>query len=248
MNFKGKTVIVTGGGSGIGKAIAIKFAELKANVIIVGRNEERLRNTADLDSGIAFVQADLLDLNSYSKVINSTIEQFGSLDILVNNAGILKPMFIENVDLEDFSELFQVNIYAPALLVKEALIYLKQTEGQVMNIGSSLGHIPDVGQIGYGTSKAALEQLTKNMAVELAEYGIRVNCVAPGPTDTEILAMAGFSEEMIAQSNSDMKEQLPLGRRGHPDEIAEMVIKMCDPSVSWITGQVLSVDEAMSIA
>jgi NAD(P)-dependent dehydrogenase (short-subunit alcohol dehydrogenase family) len=248
MNFQDQTVLITGGSGGIGESIAMRMANLGAYVMITGRNQSKLATIAATNQRIQYVGADLQSPDAYDYIIQHTLEQFSSLNVLINNAGILDPLTLESATLARLQRLFHMHVVAPTLLVQAALPYLRKSKGHVINIGSSLGHIAQHGQIGYGTSKAALEQLTKNMAIELADYQIKVNCIAPGPTATNILKTAGFSESEIRQSNNEMKNMVPLGRRGLPEEIADIVSKICDPSVRWLTGQILSVDGGMSVA
>lgn len=247
LNLSDKALIITGGGSGIGKAIALKATRAGGNVLIAGRTLEKLKNTAELHKDIEYIPADLANPGSHLQIIRTASDLFGRIDVLVNNAGMFKPVTLENADYALMEKMFRVNVFAPALLAKEALPYLKKSKGHVINVGSSLGHIAGIGQIGYGTSKGALEQLTRNMAHELGRYDVQVNCIAPGPTKTDILENSGLSKQAIQQSNREMINLLPLGRRGDPEEVADFVLNVCSPENTWVTGQVISIDGGMSV-
>jgi NAD(P)-dependent dehydrogenase (short-subunit alcohol dehydrogenase family) len=140
------------------------------------------------------------------------------------------------------------NVIGPSLLIRESIPALAQTQGTIINVSSTNGHKAVAGVTAYAASKAALEHLTKCLALELAAQGIRVNGVAPGPTETDILSKSGLTSEMIQQSNEAVLQAIPLGRRGRAKEVADWIVKLADPSASWLTGVIIDVDGGLSAA
>ncbi len=246
--FKDKVIIVTGGGSGIGRAAAIRFANEGACVLITGRRPEPLKETEHAHSGIASVVADVTVENHSIKVIEEAFERWGRIDVLVNNAGAFGISPLEHVPNDLVTRLFTTNILGPTLLTRAALPYLKETKGAVVNVSSTLGHKASPNASHYGASKAALEHLTRSWALEQAPHGVRVNAIAPGPTETPILETSGLSSEVVASIKSEERKRIPLGRRGEPDEVAKWIVEFADPKSTWMTGQVLTIDGGLAVA
>jgi NAD(P)-dependent dehydrogenase (short-subunit alcohol dehydrogenase family) len=143
--------------------------------------------------------------------------------------------------------LFALNVTAPSLLARAALPYLREVHGSIINVSSTFGHRPLPGGSHYAASKSAIESLTRSWALELAADNVRVNAVAPGPTESEALAAAGLPEEVVEKIKRDEAEQIPLGRRGKPEEVADWIVHLADPASTWLTGQILTVDGGLEL-
>ena len=156
-------------------------------------------------------------------------------------------MPLDQVTVAGIEDLFSLNVTAPSLLARSALPCLRQTSGTIVNISSTYGHRPLPHAAHYAASKAAIEQLTRSWALELAADGIRVNAVAPGPTESEALTAAGLPEADVEALKRDEAARIPLGRRGGPDEVAAWILRLADPTAAWLTGQVLAVDGGLNL-
>ncbi|MBO0792495.1 MAG: SDR family oxidoreductase [Ktedonobacteraceae bacterium] len=246
--YQDKVIIVTGGGSGIGRTVAQQFAALGGSVLIAGRHADALEQTIERSSAMACIVADLSCEEEAIAVIEWAEALWGRIDVLVNNAatGALTPL--ETVTTEQLSSIFTLNVFAPIWLSKAALSALTQSRGTILNISSTYGHKAGAGMTYYAVSKAALEHWTRCLALELAPRGIRVNAIAPGPTATGGLERVGLPAEVIEEIKRRDLAKIPLGRRGVPDEVADWIVALAAPSASWITGQVLSVDGGMSLS
>lgn len=247
MDFTDKVVIVTGAGSGIGRATARLFASAGARVLGVGRRAEALKQTAADHPAIAVHPADLRAPDAPREAVEAALSRWDHLDVLVNNAGVTKVMPLAETTPEGIAALFDLNVTAPSLLARAALPHLRGTAGSIVNVSSTYGHRPAPGAAHYAASKAALEQLTRTWALELAADGIRVNALAPGPTESEALAAAGLPQAVVDQIKQDETSRIPLGRRGDPTEVATWIVRLADPSATWLTGQVLTVDGGLEL-
>lgn len=247
--FSGKVVIVTGGGAGIGRAVALRFAAQDARVLVTGRRREPLQTLAATQPNIVFETADAGEAADASRTVRSAVDRFGRLDVLVNNAGAGSIMPLAEASAERIADIFAANVLGPSLLSRAALPHLIQSGGVIVNVSSTFGSKAAASLSHYAASKAALEQLTRCWALELAPAGVRVNAVAPGPTDTTFLTQRmGLSAEQARAIEADERSRIPLGRRGAPEDVAEWIVALATPSASWITGQVLAVDGGLSIA
>jgi NAD(P)-dependent dehydrogenase (short-subunit alcohol dehydrogenase family) len=184
-DLSGRTALVTGGGSGIGRAIALALASRGMDVLVVGRRPAAISQTAALCSGIRHLVADVAEPKDTPRVVHAAAAELGRLDILVNNAAILRPAPLEKIELVSAREVWETNVLGPTLLAQAALPHLVASRGAIVNVSSTFGTKPAPQISQYGASKAALEQLTISWALELADRGVRVNAVAPGPTQSE---------------------------------------------------------------
>ncbi|MDP6603357.1 MAG: SDR family oxidoreductase [Rhodospirillales bacterium] len=254
MDFSGKAVLVTGGTSGIGAATAKAFAGAGAAVVITGRNSGRaadvIASAADASGEITFLEADLREPGIAENVVADSLERLGRLDVLVNNAGVLHRFGTLETTPEQWHETMAVNLNAVFFLSRAAAQQMKeQGEGTIVNVSSELGRFADVGTVSYCVTKAAIVQLTRALALDLAGFGIRVNAVAPGETHTAMLESAvrkrGYT---IDQGLARFAGRVPLGRVANPDEIADVILFLASDDASYITGATLSADGGTSAA
>jgi NAD(P)-dependent dehydrogenase (short-subunit alcohol dehydrogenase family) len=221
---------------------------LGAHVLITGRRAERLNEAAQDHPSIESIVADTSRPEDAFRTIYGAVERWGRLDVLVNNAAAGAIMPLADVSADRISEIFTVNVLGPSLLAKEALPYLQETKGSIINISSTYGSKPGAGLSHYGASKAALEYLTRAWALELASTGIRVNAIAVGPTESGALTgMMGLSAEQAEAVKQHEQKQIPLGRRGLPDEIARWILSFANSENQWVTGQVFGVDGGLGL-
>jgi NAD(P)-dependent dehydrogenase (short-subunit alcohol dehydrogenase family) len=248
--FNGKVAFVTGATSGIGKACAIAFAGAGAKVVCVGRKEDALRDLDALMRGIGAesltIRADLSEPREANQAVGRAIQAFGGIDVLVNAAGHLSNGTVENTSLEAWDDMMDVNVRAPFQLMQVALPSLIERRGNIVNVSSVTGLRAFPGVLAYCVSKAALDQLTRCSALELAAKGVRVNAVNPGVVVTEIHKRGGMNDEAYAAFLEHSKTTHPLGRTGRPDEIATLVLYLASDQASWITGATYSIDGGRS--
>ena len=232
--FTNKVALITGGGTGIGRAVAKALVAEGARVVVTGRREEPLAQLADeFPDVVRFITADVTESGAPAKAVRFVIEQFERLDVLVNNAGMgaLGPL-VELGD-EAIQQTFAVNVEGVLITTREAIPALSKNGGAVVNISSTIAQASMPGTAAYAGSKAAMERITSSLAVELGPQGIRVNSVAPGVTKTDMNAIA--PQEVL----DGMVAQTPLGRMGEAEDIARAVVFLASDDASWITGQVL---------
>jgi len=244
-----RVVIVTGGSSGIGRATALRFAAKGDKVVITGRRPAPIKATAAEHANIVGVVADAASPTDTGRTVAETLDRWGRLDALINNAGAGAILPLAEATAERITEIFSVNVIGPSLLAAAALPHLQSTRGTIINVSSTFGHKPGAPLSHYAASKAALEHLTRCWALELAPVGIRVNAVAAGPTESGALTgMMGLSPEQAASLKEQERAQIPLGRRGIPDDIANWIVRLADPEAGWMTGQVIAVDGGLGLS
>jgi NAD(P)-dependent dehydrogenase (short-subunit alcohol dehydrogenase family) len=247
--FKNKVVLITGGAAGIGRAAAWQFAEAGAQVVITGRRQAPLLALAQQHENITYVIADAGKPEDAAPTVAAVIEKHEKLDVLVNNAGAGALLSLENASAQQIRDIFEVNVVGPSLLAQAALQYLQASQGLIVNLSSTFGHKAGAMLSHYGASKAAVEHLTRCWALELAPRGIRVNAIAAGPTETAFLTeRMGLSEEQARAVKAKEAAQIPLSRRGEPDDVARAIVALAGSMGNWITGQVVTVDGGLNIA
>jgi 3-oxoacyl-[acyl-carrier protein] reductase len=241
MKLKGKVAIITGAGQGIGRAIASLAFQEGARVALVDWNpetgQEALRSLKETGREGLFIRADVSRSSEIPKVVDEVLRCWGRIDILINNAGFDRPSGIFKIQEEDWEAVQGVHLRASILFMRQVMpIMREQKTGQIVNVSSIYGKVGGKGEIAYATAKAGILGLTKSTAKEVGKYGIRVNAVLPGLTDTpSIRAMMAekYKEEFLAQT--------PLGRMAQPEEIARAVIFLASDEASFITGTGLEV-------
>ena len=239
-----RAAIVTGAGTGIGADAARLLAEHGLAVALVGRRREVLEQVAaeieGAGAGPPCVVADLAEADAPRRIVDAALEALGRIDVLVNNAAHIRNGPLEAHSVEQFDRHYAVNVRAPFLLAQAALPALRRgAHPAIVNVSSSVGSIVKPGTMLYGSSKAALEYLTRAWAYELAADGIRVNCIAPGPVDTPIHAT--YSDDLEA-TYADLARRIPLGRMGDVRDIATWIWLLAAPETAWTTGNVIHVD------
>ncbi|MBX5167997.1 MULTISPECIES: glucose 1-dehydrogenase [unclassified Rhizobium] len=237
-------VLITGALTGIGRAAAVALAKEGNRVVVSGRNEEaghaletELRS---LGAEAEFIRADVRDDDDVRKLVDQTIERFGRLDAAVNNAGTEgKPGAVTEQTAESYGATFDTNVLGTLLSMKHELRVMQaQGRGSIINISSTYGHEGAAGASVYVGSKHAVEGMTKSAALEVAATGVRVNAVAPGPTETGMLnRFTGTPENKTA-----LLSGVPLGRIGQPEEMAHAIAFLASDKASFITGQIVTVD------
>lgn len=242
----GKVALITGASSGIGRATAARFAAEGATLVLVGRDETALEQTAsacrEAGAETQTVIADLDDTEARVRTVREAVTGHGGLDVLVNAAGIIGSGTVLDTSLEDWRRMMSINVDAVFHLMQLALPHLQERRGTVVNVSSVTGLRAFPGVLAYCASKAAVDQLTRCAALELAASGVRINAVNPGVVVTRLHRRAGMDEDAYAGFLEHGKQTHPLGRVGQPDEIADAILFLaCDDS-AWITGETLPVD------
>ncbi len=249
--LQGKVAIVTGGGTGIGEAICHKFSKEGASVVVSGLPSDPVEDVARAIVGwggkaVAF-GGDVAEEDNARDCVQKAIDEFGRLDVLVNNAGVfLVTAETQDYPVEDFDRTVRMNLRSAFLMTRYALPHLQKTRGNVVSAGSESGFIGLAQNSPYGGTKGFMHSFMRGVAVEQAKYGVRANCVCPGPIDTawthkETGPMDGKMETSLVQA-------VPLARRGTPEEIANVYAFIASDEASYVTGALWLVDGGTTIA
>ena len=241
-----KTILVTGASSGIGRAAALLFAENGWNVVAVGRNQKELatlRDEAQNKAGAVKIHlADLLENTQIDRLINVTLESFNRLDALLNAAGIILNGSIENTTLDDWDKMMNINLRVVFSIMQKCVPHLETTKGNIVNVSSVAGMRSFPNVLAYCVSKAAIDQLTRCSALELAPKGIRVNAVNPGVVVTNLHKRGGMADEDYEIFLEKSKTTHPIGRTGTPEEVADLIYFLASEKAQWITGATYEID------
>lgn len=248
MSFSDKTVIITGGGTGIGKAAAKRFLEEGANVVINGRREDVLAETAkELDaseSQIAYLAGDISQKDTSVKLIEKAVDTFGGVDVLVSNSGIFEPTGFLDYSEDDLNNYIGTILNGSFFAAQAAIPEMqKRGGGAIVNTGSMWAKqaVEPTPSSAYSAAMAGRHALTRNLAVEFASDKIRVNAVAPAVVETPIYNTF-MSEEEVSETLPTFNDLHPLGRNGQPMDVAEAILFLASENASWMTGVVLPVD------
>jgi nogalaviketone/aklaviketone reductase len=245
----GRGVVITGGGTGIGRAAARAFADEGDDVLIVGRTEDTLKEAASGYPGIRSLVADVSAPDAPETIVDTALELFGRIDVLVNNAAFIRAGKLGELDHAETEAQVAINLLAPIYLTQQALPALIETRGVVVNISSSVAS----GQRGwptagvYGAAKSGLDYLTRTWAAELGAQGIRVVGLSPGLIETGVHLRMAQTEEQHEKFVNWLLPQIPLGRAGEPEEIARWIVHVAHPDAAYLTGVVLPLDGGLSV-
>ncbi|HEY2907272.1 MAG TPA: glucose 1-dehydrogenase [Vicinamibacterales bacterium] len=246
MTWSGKAVVVTGATSGIGRTAAEAFAHEGASVVLVGRRttvlDEVEKAITNGGGRAASCPVDVTDDAAPERVVQTAVERFGGIDVLVNAAGIISTGTIESTTDAGWDRMMAVNLRAPFRLMRAAAPHLAARKGAVVNVSSVNGLRSFPGVLAYCVSKAAVDQLTRCAALEMAPLGVRVNAVNPGVTVTNLHRSSGMDEAQYAAFLERSKTTHPLGRPGQPEDVVGMILFLASDRASWMTGETIPID------
>ena len=245
MRLSGKTAIITGAGGGIGRVTAVLFAREGANLVVTDYNAKSGQETlGEIQAGGGeglFVQGDVTKPEDAERIVEAALAKYGQIDILFNNAGISRIGTVETLPVEEFDQVYGVNVRGPFLMSKYVIPHMrKRRSGTIINMGSTAALAAAINMTSYGVTKAAILGLTRAMAADYAQEGIRVNCLCPGATETPLLKQI-LRERPPEQSEAFIKKH-PIGRLAQPGEIALAALFLASDDSSFMTGAAMSVD------
>ncbi|MGE3466146.1 MAG: SDR family oxidoreductase [Pyrinomonadaceae bacterium] len=238
--------IVTGASSGIGRAAAVRLAAEGFTVVAVGRNEKELgllsKTSASEKGSIKPHLADVTEMSQLERIVSETVHNHGQIDVLVNSAGIIKNGTIEDTTLEDWDKMLNINLRSVFSLSQKCVPHLIETQGNIVNVSSVAGTRSFPNVLAYCVSKAAIDQLTRCSALELAAKKVRVNAVNPGVVVTNIHKRGGMEDAAYDAFLEHSKTTHPIGRVGTPEEVADLICFLASDKASWITGATYEID------
>ena len=241
MELTGKVALVTGGAQGIGKVVALLFAQNGADLVISDINLEKAEETAKEIESIGrkamAIKVDVANFDDVNRMTQAVIERFGHIDILINNAGITRDKLILRMTEEDWDAVLNINLKGTFNCTKVVVRHMaKQRSGKIVNIASVVGEMGNAGQANYAASKAGVIGFTKTIAREFAQRGINVNAIAPGYIQTSM------TDALPEKVKEELKRLIPMERLGQPEDVAQAVLFFVSEASSYITGQVLNVN------
>jgi NAD(P)-dependent dehydrogenase (short-subunit alcohol dehydrogenase family) len=249
--LSGKAALITGGGAGIGRAIALAFAREGASVAVAGRRLEKLKAVAgeiEKQGGAAMaLECDVTRAKDAERAVHESAKKFGKLNVLVNNAGTLSVSTVDSISEEDWDRVMTVNVKGPFLMSRAALKeFRKAGGGAIVNIGSVLGLVAMKDRAAYCASKGGVTMLTKAMALDHAHENVRVNCICPSIVETELVKGLFDNSEQGQRLRKSRIGTIPLGRFGKPVDVAELAVFLASEESSWLTGTAIPLDGGLT--
>jgi meso-butanediol dehydrogenase/(S,S)-butanediol dehydrogenase/diacetyl reductase len=237
MQLDGKTAIVTGGASGIGKAIATAYVKEGADVVIASRTESAGTEVAD-EIGCTYVQTDVREYDQVEELVETTVDEFGKLDVMVNNAGIASEAPVEEMELDEWRNVVQTDLDGVMHGTKAALPHLEETDGCIINTASIYGLVGGKGAAAYSAAKGGVVNFTQQVAVDYADEGVRVNSICPGFVETPM------TEELLETERfySYVRDNTPMNRPAQPEEIAPLAVFLASDGAGYMTGANIPID------